>query len=57
MNADEHVEKDGWLKKFADNTKDKDAEDRATVLEGDTEVQSVVRFFFLLVFGSWLVRM
>ena len=49
MNADDHMERDGWLKKFADNTKDKDAEDRATVLEGDTEVLFVVRFCFFLV--------
>ena len=38
MNAGDDVEKEGWLKKFDDNTKGKDAEGRATVLEGDTEV-------------------
>jgi hypothetical protein len=39
MNAD-NLEKDGWLKKFADNTEGKDAEGRADVLEGDTELDS-----------------
>ena len=39
MNAD-NLEKDGWLKKFADNTESKDADGRADVLEGDTELDS-----------------
>lgn len=37
MNADD-VEKDGWLKKFAENTEGKDPEACADVLEGDTEL-------------------
>ena len=37
MNADD-VEKDGWLKKFTENTAGKDPEGRASVLEEDTEV-------------------
>jgi hypothetical protein len=39
MNAD-NLEKDCWLKKFADNTEGKDADGRADVLEGDTELDS-----------------
>ena len=39
MNAD-NLENDGWLKKFADNTEGKDADGRADVLEGDTELDS-----------------
>lgn len=37
MNADD-LEKDGWLKKFAENTAGKDPEARAEVLEGDNEL-------------------
>jgi hypothetical protein len=36
MNTD--VEKEGWLKKFEEMTQDKDPEERARVLEGDSEV-------------------
>ncbi len=39
MNAD-NLDKDGWLKKFSDNTEGKDAEGRADVLEGDSELDS-----------------
>jgi hypothetical protein len=38
MNSEEEVEKEGWLKRFAEKCLGKDPEERASLLEGDSEV-------------------